>query len=89
MSKCVVDPDVSIAKCWAVCLDTETSRCEVSLWLVFGPEAEGVGDAIARECSDGMEPAALLACASAQLPALGLPEAVFGELAAAFKAPEG
>lgn len=60
MSKCALDLDLGVAKAWAVCVDTETSACEVSLWLVVGPDAESAADAVARESGDGLSTASLL-----------------------------
>ncbi len=71
MSKCVLTEPAGIAKAWAVCLDTETRRVEVSLWLVLPGDAEGAGDAIARESADGLDAAALLEGVTSKLAALG------------------
>ncbi len=86
MSKCVLTEPSSIAKSWVACLDTETRRVEVSLWLVLPGEAEGVGDAIARESADGLDVAALLDGLSSKLGVLGAAP-YMEEVASLFVAP--
>lgn len=72
MSKAMIEPGTPLAKAWAVCLDTETNRCEVSLWLVVSPDVEAIADEIARESSDGRDVAALVSGLTAKLAAFGV-----------------
>lgn len=53
-------PDEPVATCWAVCLDTETRRAEVSLWIIVNGELEVEADAVARESADGLDAENLL-----------------------------
>jgi hypothetical protein len=66
MAKANVEPTAPVCSCWAVCVDTEARRCEVSKWIVVNGEWEGRADAVARESGDGLNAPALLESLRAQ-----------------------